>query len=294
MRNPQRHNRLIFFIAVVAFYQSYHKNLASGDVNALTIAVLSVAKSSNVLVRTNAVNLLKAILSRSLSDDEMKQLTEAILLPLNSGKTTGPDHRHTLYSMLAVLPVNQVASQMIVKATVPLLEKETNDASLSIVAETLSKHLIPLMRDNKIDQSSVLSVSKEISSSKLPLRRAVTTICGEVLWELSRGDVPWPPSAEKLLESILPALEKTIKDTPTTSSTTGQTPVDAWVTVAVLVGSSRKCTLGTLSRTSFGVWLTNIGQMSNRKRYLLFRAPRYQAAKHPSFIPTKYTPNLGS
>lgn len=205
----------------------------------------STAKSSNAFVRVNSVHLLEGILSRRISDDIVKQLAEAVILPISSGKTTGPDHRNTLYSMLLTFPVSPATAQIIVKAIIPLLEKETNDTSLAILAETLSKHLAALMRDEKADQSMLLSISKEVSSSKVPQRRAATTICGEVLWELSRGDAPWPQNAEKLLESILPALEKILKDTPTAAITGSQSPADAWITVAILVGSSKKCAAGT-------------------------------------------------
>jgi hypothetical protein len=133
---------------------------------------------------------------------------------------------------------------MIVKAVIPLLEKETSDIGLATLAETLPKHLADLIRDEKVEQGPIISISKEISSSKLPLRHAVTTICGEVLWELSRGDAPWPQNAEKLLESILPALEKTLKDAPTSASAASQSPVDAWIAVSILVGSSKKCATG--------------------------------------------------
>ncbi|KAF9238989.1 hypothetical protein BU15DRAFT_74954 [Melanogaster broomeanus] len=79
---------------------------------------------SNAVVRINAPNLFKGLLS----------------------KTTGVDHHLMLYSMLSMVPASDGASMGVVKSPPMLIVKETHDIATTILACTLPAHLAHLLK----------------------------------------------------------------------------------------------------------------------------------------------------
>ena len=68
-------------------------------------AVASPAKSVNPTTRTASIHLFKVLFVSSTSSTEGDVLAAAkeVYAPLKAGKTSSPDHRTTLFTMLAAL-----------------------------------------------------------------------------------------------------------------------------------------------------------------------------------------------
>ena len=107
-------------------------------------ASLNSAKSSNPTVRTNASALFKVLVSKSPPEFLETAVSEILTLPL-AGKTTGVDHRITLYTMLTMLPNHDAVSVTLVNALPTLIVKETNDVAISLLVRTLPTHLNRLL-----------------------------------------------------------------------------------------------------------------------------------------------------
>ena len=74
-------------------------------------------------------------------------VSEILTLPL-AGKTTGVDHRITLYMMLTMFPKDNAASVTLVNALPTLIVKETNDVAILLLVRTLPTHLNRLLACN--------------------------------------------------------------------------------------------------------------------------------------------------
>lgn len=228
------------FLAITKFYASYKHPLGSEELRRLSTPLLSSTKSTNTLVRAGATSLFEAILSRELTDHDTKQLAESILAPAITGKSTGPDHRQTLYAMLSPIHPSAVISPYLVQTLLPLMEKETNDNALIVMSEVLPKHLIHELRTSGgLRPESLSIVIKEMASAKSMSKKSMTTMVGQAFWQISQESREKEVSGVAvLLDSLRPTLEKNIKDAPTTSLT-GAGPVDAWATVVIFLYASR-------------------------------------------------------
>ena len=117
------------------------------DPKKLLTASLNSAKSSNPTVRTNASVLFKVMVSKFSSEFLKCAVSEILTLPL-AGKTTGVDHRITLYMMLTMFPKDNAASVTLVNALPTLIVKETNDVAILLLVRTLPTHLNRLLAYN--------------------------------------------------------------------------------------------------------------------------------------------------
>lgn len=222
------------FLAVTKLYISYKHPLTLDELKRLSTPILSSTKSTNASVRAGAVSLFESVLSREISEDDTKQVIEPILSPAITGKSTGPDHRQSLYATLACIRPSATISTYLVQTLLPLMEKETNDNNLFVLSDVLPKHIVFILRNTgSLWVESLDIMVKEMGSTKVASKKAMTLVAGQTFWQLSR-DKKGIEGTEKLLESLRPILDKNLKDSPTTSLA-GSGPVDAWVTVVILL-----------------------------------------------------------
>ena len=213
----------------------------------LLTQIINSAKSTNAIVRSNSIQLFRTIITRAKSDDLLSSsVTELLSLP-KIGKSSGPDHRVALYSMLSFLPPSSGISASIVETATSLLSKETHEVAIAVLASALPLHFVFLLKaDLPLSAGMIPLIVKEMNGSKPAVRRAFASLVGSVFLEdgvdCSTGKV------FEFAKAVLPAFEtclKTVAGNPLNSS---GGPLEGYIAVAVL--------LGPLSRTGkFGTFI---------------------------------------
>jgi hypothetical protein len=213
------------------FFRSYSPPLDDATFQRLFTPLLSAAKSSNPLVRSGCIALFSAITPAIVFNVELGKhvVTELLSLP-KAGKTTGPDHRVVLYSMLASLPPSDGISTLIVDVLPGLLVKETHEPAVVVMRSIISPHLSYVLRAGI--PTSVDLFAKEMANAKPIIRRAFSTVIGEALWQIN---APSNEATASFIKGVFPALEnalKTVSANPT-GSPTG--PLEAYVATAIML-----------------------------------------------------------
>lgn len=201
---------------------------------------LNAAKSTNPVVRSGSTSLFGALFLRPTPESDLKAVVELVLaLPL-TGKSTGPDHRQALYSMLKSVKPGPNVSPYLSEVLVPLMEKETNDGALGAIAEALPKHIANILKESKSLSPTTTSIMvKELGSPKAHSKRALLSLMGQVFWQISREqNGEQIQHLDSLFSALRPALEKGIKEASTTVSNTSSA-VDAWIAVLIFLISSQ-------------------------------------------------------
>ncbi|KAF9232424.1 hypothetical protein BU15DRAFT_81273 [Melanogaster broomeanus] len=75
-----------------------------------------------------------------------------------TGKTTGVDHRVTLYAMLSAVPASDGASMGLAISLPTLMVKETNDIATSILTRILPAHLTHPLKQNTAVPTDITNV----------------------------------------------------------------------------------------------------------------------------------------
>jgi hypothetical protein len=166
-----------------------------------------------------------------------------------AGKAIGPD-RKILYTMFSVLSSSEQLSPVMTKSVPALLAKETNEAALSVLALSLTPHLIFHLRENLPIPDEVLKLLVvEMQNSKPMVRRAFVSLVGEVFWTL--GDLT-TTSAATLARAVFIAFESSLKSVATNPLNVSAGPVEGYVAAAVLLGPfSRSGIFGSSHATFF-------------------------------------------
>ncbi|KAH7929550.1 ARM repeat-containing protein [Leucogyrophana mollusca] len=253
--------------AISDFILAYPIPLDASAFKKLLTAVLNSAKSTNPTVRDNAAILYKVLLSNNPSEDNVElAVTEALALP-KAGKTTGPDHRITLYTMLCAATPSATASPVIVRTLPALIAKETNDSGTSILASIFPSHLVFLLRSDTTTPPDVVSViAKEMTSAKAAVRRAFVSLTGVALWELV--DLSTEASVA-FAKGVLPAFETNLKTVAANPLSAVAGPLEGYIAFVSLLGplkrsgkfddfvsrnTSVESLTGTLTKPSFLLW----------------------------------------
>lgn len=222
-------------MTVVASLFAAYSHPIEGDIfQRILTPALNSAKSSNALVRQNSVQLFKAIIGRTTRPEDQKlSLDELTALP-KASKTTGPDHRTILYTMLGDLIPSPAVSANMLQTALPLLAKETHDQAVLALASSLAPHLVFCLRENIVLPSEILAlVAKEMNNSKPVLRRAFCSLTGDAIWAL--GDLPTQTSLD-FAKAVLPALENNLKTVVASPAASPAGPLEGYVAAAVLLG----------------------------------------------------------
>lgn len=197
-------------------------------------ATVNNAKSSNALVRAGAVQLFKTVVSKTNEGSDLKLALDELLTLPRSGKTAGADHRVALYTMLGYLPPSQEVSPAVVEAGPTLLAKETHDGAISVLALSLSRHIVFCLHENlAVPVATQSAIAKEMNAAKPPMRRAFSSLVGSVFWEL--GDLS-TQAAFDFAKAVLPSLETSLKTVAASPAAPPAGPLEGYIAVALLLG----------------------------------------------------------
>lgn len=228
----------------------------------LLAASLNSAKSSNPTVRTNASALFKVLASKFPAEFLEDAVSEVLALPL-AGRTTGVDHRITLYTMLTMFPKHIAASMTLANAIPTLITKETNDVAISLLVRTLPTHLNHLLAHNIPIPGDVTSlVTKEMNSAKPIMKRAFVNIVGTALWDLDAVSDSINDATKTLAKAISSALEGCIKTVSTNPLGTAAGPLEGYVALAVLL--SRLAASNIFGTLFFSFRLSHVRSVTHR------------------------------
>ncbi|KAK0212097.1 armadillo-type protein [Desarmillaria ectypa] len=212
------------------FFTAYSCPLSDDSVRRVIAQAVNCSKSSNAAVRTNSIELFKTVVSANQTPLVLETTVNELLTLPRTGKTIGPDHRVTLYTMLASIPACAVSAS-VVQITTPLLAKESHDAAVSTLASALHPHILHLLQsDISLAKDTLSLIAKEMNSLKPPIRRAFCALAGNILWSSENLDTPaWLAFAS----AVLPSFESSLK---TTSNNPNGGAFEGYIAVAVLLG----------------------------------------------------------
>ena len=225
------------------FFSAYKHTLDVDTFRRVITQLINSSKSSNPTVRSNSIQLFKAIIS-AVDDSDPNGIfpvavTELLHLP-KAGKSAGPDHRVALYSMLShINPKPKLSSELVQTAT-PILAKEvqTQEHAAAAFAAVLAPHLVVLLQpftDEPLPAEMTTLITKEMNSSKPIIKRAFCALAGAVLFEAD--SILTAEKGMDFANKILPALETCLKNGSSTALTTSGGPVESYIAISVLLGS---------------------------------------------------------
>ena len=249
LRSPE-----ICLPTVTKFYAAYPHPLDEASFKKAVTQAVSSSKSANATVRADSVLLFKAILdsNKTLS---ATALTELLALP-KTGKTTGPDHRVALYTMLGFLPPDASISPPLLQSATPLLGKENNEAATSTLAAALPSHIVFLLRESTISPEVGQLVAKELANSKPAVRRAFANLVGTIFYQ--HQDILESDAAVSFAKIVVPALEKSLAGVAGNPLNAPGGPIEGYIAIATILGPlslSGKFSKDPSFRVSYS-WLT--------------------------------------
>ncbi|CCA74203.1 related to translation activator GCN1 [Serendipita indica DSM 11827] len=219
---------------ITSLFQHYKLRISSDEFKRLLTSILNCSKSSNPLIRTGAVQLWRALISRDVESSDLKYALDIISAPVKTGKSNGVDHRQALYSMIPNIPSRDDLCVDVAGTTFALWEKETSEVAISTLAEASSSHLADLLRrGTALGDKTESIIVKEAASVKPAQRRAMLTLIGEAFWALHTGGDSQSESASALLKKLESGLLKLLKDA--SISTVVQGVVDHWIALLLVL-----------------------------------------------------------
>ena len=226
-----------FSIVIADFFTAYSQTLDSTIFRRILTATVNSTKSSNLTVRTGAVQLFKTIITKTSDSADLKLALDELLTLPRTGKTAGADHRLALYTMLGHLPTSLDVSPAVSEGPT-LLAKETHDGCITVLSVSLAKHIVFCLSENiALPSAALTSITKEMNSLKPPLRRAFSSLVGNVLWQL--GDLKTQASLD-FAKAVLPSLENSLKTVAASPAAPPAGPLEGYIAVALLLGPYNK------------------------------------------------------
>lgn len=160
---------------------------------------------------------------------------ELVYGPLKGGKTSSPDHRTTLFGILARLPASAALSPVLVGLTLSLLPKESNDVAIGAMMRVLATHLpAALDAGATLPAPQLAALVKGMQEPKPTIRRAVHLTVGSVMWSLPSTDAS--EAAHAFAVGVLPGLESALKTVASNPLTSPAGSLEGYVAVAVIKG----------------------------------------------------------
>ncbi|KAG8892186.1 translational activator of GCN4, partial [Tulasnella sp. 408] len=161
----------------------YPHQIPGDTLTRLIAPILGSLKSTNTETRSSASSLLLHLAERLANENDVKPAISEILTLLKGGKTTGPDHRITLYKLLASIKPSNAVSLDVASTALPLLVKETNEGVLSSIEEAVAPHFVFVVsQGTKLPAEITTLLAKEMASLKIIVRRALSNIVGQAFW----------------------------------------------------------------------------------------------------------------
>ncbi|KAG9124771.1 translational activator of GCN4, partial [Ceratobasidium sp. 392] len=259
-------------------------------------SVLNAAKSTNAVTRAGAIRVVTTLLATPSSltpslpgapphailpesDDTQKKNVEtarqAILAPLKENKTNNADHRIALVALAAALPPDSGSTVEILGILLPSIAKDGKEEGWAWVGKLLNGALV---KNEEIPKDVAATLTKEMGSAKVPVRRAVCAAVGSALWDLgepspttngnhaeSNAQNTWTPAATSFLTALTPALESNLKTASSTPLNLPAGPLEGYVAAAI--GFARGGKEGIASKNPV---LTGIAGTSAKPSFLLW------------------------
>lgn len=225
------YDRLLTVSEVISgFFRAYSPSLQDTTFRRLFTPVLGAAKSSNPLVRSGCIALFSAIVPTVVFSAELDKYVVSELLSLpKAGKTTGPDHRVVLYSMLSSIAPSAGICITVVDVLPGLLVKETHEPAIMVLRSIISPHLSYALLAGMSTSADVFA--KEMGNAKPIIRRAFNTVVGEALWQIN--DATNEATAD-FIKGILPALDNALKTVSANPIGAPAGPLEAYVATAIM------------------------------------------------------------
>lgn len=200
-----------FLLVMIEFFRAYDRKTEDDVFRRVFATTMSGVKSSNATTRASAVTLFQVVLKRNPEPSNEEHCLSEILTPVKTSKSTGPDHRLTLYSMLASISPAQATSTSIADIAPSLLVKETSDATIARLAAAATPHFVFLLQNDKQIQASPLtSLVKEMHGGKPGLRRATCSLVGDTLLACN-DSATQSDSLREFIKAVVPAFEENLK-----------------------------------------------------------------------------------
>ncbi|BGP36319.1 translational activator of GCN4 [Rhodotorula kratochvilovae] len=206
----------------------------------LAPAVLAPTKSVSAPTRAAAIRVFSTLFAAG-DEADLLPVAEQVYTPLRTGKTTSPDHRTTLYTLLAALPASPRLSPEVTSTALTALAKETNEATFAALMRALSAHLpAALEADARVPQPQVAALVKSLGETKPALRRLAQGALGAVFFALEDRAAPVSAAERAFAEDLLPAWEAALKNVATNMLNSPSGPLEGYVAVAVLKSRAPK------------------------------------------------------
>lgn len=136
--------------------------------------------------------------------------------------------------MLGYLTPSEVVSLSLLKTGLPLLAKETHDAAIVVLADSLAPHLVHCLRENLVLPAEVAAlISKGMNGSKPLMRRAFCSLVGGAFW--SSGELTTQVAID-FAKAVFSALENNLKTVAASPAASMAGPLEAYIAVAVILG----------------------------------------------------------
>ena len=225
--------------AICAFLIAYRHQIPKDTFRRILTPAINCTKSSNPLVRENAVNLFAALIKNAEEAAQLVAVEDLLALP-KAGKTTGVDQRICLYGMFLHVKPSASVSPNVLSTLATLLVKEVSDPAIVILRDCLAAHLAQAIQSGSSTPQDVLTmVPKEMTSTKSSTRRAFCAVVGTVFWELrSTGDAHLM-ELDRLAKAIAPGLEANLKNVAASPLAATIGSMEGYVSVFVLLEWSR-------------------------------------------------------
>ncbi|KAF9266994.1 ARM repeat-containing protein [Marasmius fiardii PR-910] len=249
------------------FFKFYDHSLDDDSFKRVVAQAVNCSKSSNASTRASSVSLFQALVVKNNTENNLRlAVTEILALP-KTGKTTGPDHRIALFTMLASVPPSNVLSLSLLEAGSPLLSKETNEAAIALIAKSLAPHMGHLLKnDVPVPNDVVALVAKELGGLKPPMKRAFSLLAGGAIWDSqAQGNEKMSQAALDFGKAVLPSFEAALKNV-SANATSGS--LEAYVALTVLLGPFSKS--GTFNDVvSKNAVVQSVGASSTKPSFLV-------------------------
>lgn len=240
LRSPE-----VSLAVIASFFASLSSEITcSSEIRSKLISpILTSAKSVTLPTRSASLQLFNVLFaapspSFSASDvDPILPFAAQIISPLKLGKTSSPDHRTTLFTMLGSLPAASALSPELASLVLLLLPKESNEITLSSMMLVLLRHLPTSLASNAtLAPAEVGALVKGMQELKPTIRRAICSTVGEVLWSLDANAATVSTSALAFCVGVLPGLEFGLKTMLSNPLNSPAGPLEGYIAVAVLKG----------------------------------------------------------
>lgn len=234
-------------VVLASLLNSYRRDISPDLLKRLLGSILGCAKSGNAQVRAGSVEAFASVISnQGLPGSLFPGIVNELLVLLKAGKTSSPDHRQTLYTMLSrIKPVEEVFST--IAFTLPaLLAKESSDNVIPALRDALSVHFAVAIAKNQHVPPDVTSIFiKETNGAKGSIRRSFLHVVGNAFEPQGPEGSPfadpeqrqrsWFETSKKFAEALLPSLESDLKATVAAPLNAAVGPMEGYVAIATFI-----------------------------------------------------------